>query len=90
MTTHEIHEESLSHEEIRYREHMKRAADLAKIELFLSSRSEYQLALQFRPGDPEATAKAAECTQRISRDRKKVLVIIPIVLAIILAVILLS
>ncbi len=90
MATHEIPEETLSHEEIKYREHMKRASDLAKIELFLSARSEYQLALQFRPGDPEATGKAEDCTRHIAHDRRKVLVIVPILLAIIIAVILLS
>jgi hypothetical protein len=89
MSNHEIHEENLPHEEIKYREHMKRATDLSKIELFLTARSEYLLALQYRPGDPEATEKAAECTRLIRRDRKRVLVIVPIVLAIIVTIILL-
>jgi hypothetical protein len=74
---------NLPHEEIKYFEHMKRAADLSKIDLFLTARSEYQLALKYRPGDPEATEKAEECTRNIARDRKKVLIIVPIVLAII-------
>jgi len=47
------------------------------------------LALQYKPNDPEATAKAEECTRNIARDRKKVLIIVPILLAVILAVILL-
>lgn len=78
----------MSHEEIRYREHMKRAADLCKIDLFLTAKSEYELALTYRPGDTEATAGAGQCQLNIERDRKKVLVIVPIVFAIIIAVIL--
>ncbi len=90
MSHTEPHDEHLSHEELKYREHMKRAADLAKIELFLSARGEYQKALLYRPGDATATEKIGECSRNISRDRKKVLVIVPIVLAIIVAVILLT
>lgn len=88
MAHHEEHTENLSHEEIRYREHMKRAADLCKIDLFLTAKSEYELALTYRPGDTEATAGAGQCQLNIERDRKKVLVIVPIVFAIIIAVIL--
>lgn len=88
MAHHGEQTEHLTHEEIKYREHMKRAADLSKIDLFLTARGEYQLALLFKPEDPEATAKTEECTANIARDRKKVLVIVPVVLAIILAVIL--
>jgi|WetSurMetagenome_2_1015567.scaffolds.fasta_scaffold134353_2 16S rRNA U1498 N3-methylase RsmE len=87
------HEENqtkdLPHDEIKYFEHMKRAADLAKIELFLTARSEYRLALQYRPGDPEATMKAEECTRNITRDRKKVLIVVPIIIAAIILVALL-
>ena len=88
MAHHEEQNEHLTHEELKYREHMKRAADLCKIDLFLTARSEFELALQYKPGDPAATAKVEECTKNISRDRKKVLVILPIVIAIIVAVIL--
>lgn len=88
MAHHEEQHETLSHEELKYREHMKRAADLCKIDLFLTAKSEYELALTYKPGDPEATAKAEQCLHNINRDRKKVLVIVPIVIAIIIAVIL--
>lgn len=88
MAHQEVHEENLSHEELKYREHMKRAADLCKIDLFLTAESEYELALTYRPGDPEATAMAGQCRSNINRDRKKVMVIVPIVLAIIIVVIL--
>jgi hypothetical protein len=88
MAHQEAHEENLSHEEIKYREHMKRAADLCKIDLFLTAKAEYELALTYKPGDPEAAAKAEQCQSNINRDRKKVLVIVPIVVAIIIAVIL--
>jgi hypothetical protein len=88
MAHHEEHTEHLSHEELKYREHMKRAADLCKIDLFLTARSEFLLALQYKPGDQEAAAKAEECSANIRRDRKKVLVLVPIVIAVIIAVIL--
>lgn len=88
MAHHEEHTENLTHEELKYREHMKRASDLCKIDLFLTARSEYELALKYRPGDPEATEKAIQCGRNIERDRRKVLVIAPIVLAVIIAIIL--
>ncbi len=84
----ETTDEHLSHEEIKYREHMRRAADLCKIDLFLTAKSEYGLALTYKPGDPEAAAGVAECQRSIERDRKKVLMIVPFVLAVIIAVIL--
>ena len=86
MTHEETHTSDLPHDEIKYAEHMKRAADLSKIDLFLTARSEYYLALKYRPGDPEATMKAEECTRNIARDRKKVLIIVPIIIAIIVLV----
>lgn len=90
MTHAEEQAENLTHEELKYREHMRRAEYLCKIDLFLTARSEYVLALQYKPNDPEATAKAEECTRNIARDRKKVLIIVPILLAVILTVILLA
>ena len=88
MAHHEDNNEHLSHDELKYREHMRRADDLCKIDLFLTARGEFLLALQYKPGDPEATARAEECTNNIARDRKKVLVLVPVVIAIIVAVIL--
>jgi len=48
------------------------------------------MALKYHPGDPFATEKIAVCTEQIRQDRKKVLVITPIVLAVIALVILLN
>lgn len=86
MAHHEEPAGPVSHEELKYREHMKRAADLCKIDLFLTARSEFELALKYKPGDPEATEKAVLCTDNISRDAKKVIVIAPIVIAIIVLI----
>ena len=90
MSHHEIQEEHLTHEELKYREHTVRGADFCKIDLFRSAREEYKAALQYKSGDEFAAAKAAECQGYIDRDRKKVLIIVPIVLAIVVLVIVLS
>ncbi|MCX6251908.1 MAG: hypothetical protein NTX61_14295 [Bacteroidetes bacterium] len=88
MSSHEVQEEPLSHEELKYREHTQRGADFIKIDLFRSAREEFKAALQYKPGDKFATEKAIECQGFINRDRKKVLILVPIVLAIITLVIL--
>jgi hypothetical protein len=90
MAHHETQEENLSHDEIMYRYHIQRGSDFTKIELFLSARNNYQMALKYHPGDPFATEKIAACTEQIRKDRKKVLVIVPFVLAVITLVILLN
>ena len=83
MAHHETHEENLSHEEIMYRYHMQRGLDFTKIELFLSARNNYELALKYHPGDMTATEKAAACSEQIKKDRKKVLFVLPFVFALI-------
>ena len=90
MAHHETQEENLSPEEIMYRYHILRGSDFTKIDLFLSARNNYQMALKYHPGDPFATEKIAVCTEQIRQDRKKVLVITPIVLALVVTVILLN
>ena len=90
MAHHETPEENLSHEEIMYRYHIQRGSDFTKIELFLSACNNYQLALKYNPGDPFATGKVAECNQQIRKDRKKVLIILPFVFALIGLVIFLN
>jgi hypothetical protein len=90
MAHHETQEENLSHEEIMYRYHIQRGSDFTKIELFLSARNNYQMALKYHPSDPFATEKITACTEQIRKDRKKVLVIVPLVLAVITMVILLN
>jgi hypothetical protein len=83
MSHEEVHTENLSHEEIMYRYHIQRGSDFTKIELFRSARESYKEALKYKPGDPLSTEKIAECNQKIAHDRKKVLVIVPFVLALI-------
>jgi hypothetical protein len=90
MANHETHEENLSHEEIMYRYHIQRGLDFTKIELFLSARNNYQMALKYNPGDPFATEKVAACNEQIRKDRKKVLIILPFVFALIALVIFLN
>jgi hypothetical protein len=87
MAHHEEHEEHLSHEELMYRYHIQRGSDFTKIDLFLSARGNYELALRYKPGDSFSLEKINECNAAIRRDRKKVLVIAPIVIAIIACVI---
>lgn len=90
MSHQEIREEHLTHEELKYREHTQRGADFCKIDLFRSAREEYKAALKYKPGDEFSTTKVADCQSYINRDRKKVLILVPIVLAIIATVIILN
>ena len=90
MGHNEAHEENLSHDEIMYRYHMQRGLDFTKIDLFLSARNNYEMALKYHPADPFATERITACTEQIKQDRKKVLVIVPIVLAVITIVTLLN
>ena len=90
MAHEEVQEENLSHEEIQYRYHIQRGSDYMKIDLFRSARETYKDALKYKPGDSFSAEKIDLCNQYISRDRKKVLIIVPIVLAVIVGVILLN
>ena len=90
MAHHETQEENLSHEEIMYRYHILRGSDFTKIDLFLSARTNYQMALKYYPGDPFATGKVEECNEQIKKDRKKVLIVLPFVFALIALVIFLN
>jgi hypothetical protein len=90
MAQEEIHEENLSHEEIMYRYHIQRGMDFTKIELFRSARENYKEALKYKPGDPLAAERMVACNNQIKKDRVKVLVLVPIVLAIIVTVIVLN
>ena len=88
MAHHIQSEENLSHEEIMYRYHITRGSDFTKIELFLSARNNYNLALKCKPGDTFSIQRIQECSDQIRKDRKSVLILVPIVLAIITTVIL--
>jgi len=87
MAHEEVNEENLSHEEIKYNYYMTRGVDFTKIELFRSAREHYKQALDYRPGDPFATERVDWCNEQIRKDRNKVLILVPLVLALIAAVI---
>jgi len=87
MATKSIYEQGLPHDEIMYREHFQRGNDFCKIELFRSAREEFNAALHYKPGDEASKKMASDCNAQIQHDAKKVYVIVPIVLAIIVAVI---
>ncbi len=81
---------NMTHEELKYKEHTQRGADFCKIDLFRSAREEYKAALKYKPGDEFSLAKVAECQGYINRDRKTVLILVPIVLLIIAGVIMMA
>lgn len=88
MTEHKT-EHPLSHEELKYREHLQRGLDFTKIELFRSAREEFKFALSYRPDDRTLEERVDYCNKKIKQDTRKVITIVPIVLAIIVVVILL-
>ncbi len=87
MAHEEIPEENLTHEEIMYRYHIQRGMDFTKIELFRSARENYREALKYKPGDSTAAQRFIECNDQIRKDRNKVLIIVPFILAIIAAIV---
>jgi hypothetical protein len=89
MAHHSAHDEHLTHEELKFREHTERAASFIKIDLFRSAREEYKAALQYRPGEPECLRQIDAMNTHIARDRKTVLVVVPLVIILIVAVALL-
>lgn len=90
MGHHVEHEEHLTHEQLKFREHTERAGHFIKIDLFRSAREEYKQALVYKPGDAMCLQKIDEMNSFIARDRKSVLAIVPIVLLIIAAIYFLS
>ena len=87
MTHQDAQQENLSHEEIKYQYHITRGFDFTRIELFRSARENYKEALKYRSGDAFALQRIDECNDQIRKDRKKVLILVPIVLALIALVI---
>jgi tetratricopeptide (TPR) repeat protein len=87
MAPHEVLEENLSHDEIQYRYYIQRGVDFIKIELFRSAREHYKQALNYKPGDPFALERIDACNEQIRKDRTKVLILVPLVLALIAVVI---
>jgi hypothetical protein len=83
MAHHAETNQHLSHEELKFNEHTVRAGHFIKIDLFRSAREEYKAALEYKPGDAECLSQIDLMNAYISRDRKKVLTVVPIVAAII-------
>lgn len=91
MAHHDLYDDdSLTHEELKYREHTERAGHFIKIDLFRSAREEYKAALEYRAGDELCVRGIEEMNANIRRDAKKVYVIVPLVIAVITAVIIFS
>ena len=89
MAHHEEHNEHLTHEQLKYKEHTERGANFIKIDLFRSAREEFKAALQYKPGDQLCLTQIDVMNANIARDRKTVLVVVPLVLLLIIAVALL-
>ncbi len=89
MAHHEEHNEHLTHEQLKYKEHTERGANFIKIDLFRSAREEFKAALQYKPGDQFCLTQIDVMNANIARDRKTVLVVVPLVLLLIVAVALL-
>jgi len=87
MSNQETNNETLSHEEIQYQYYIQRGLDFTKIELFRSAREHYKKALNYKPGDPFVLERIDACNLQIKKDRTKVLIIVPPLLAVIAAVI---
>jgi hypothetical protein len=90
MTHHEVHNENLTHEELKFREHTERASHFIKIDLFRSAKEEYKAALHYKPGDTGCLRQIDMMNANISRDRKTVLAIVPIVITVIALVVIFS
>jgi hypothetical protein len=89
MAHHSEHNEHLTHEELKFREHTERAANFIKIDLFRSAREEFKAALQYKEGDAECIRQIDVMNAQIAHDRKTVLVVAPLVIILIIAVALL-
>ena len=86
MAHHAENTEMLTHAQLKFREHTERAASFIKIDLFRSAREEFKAALLYEPGDPTCLRQIDEMNANITRDRKTVLVVVPLVIVLIFAV----
>jgi hypothetical protein len=86
MAHHEEKNEHLTHEQLKFNEHTVRAASFIKIDLFRSAREEFKAALEYLPGDPECLRQIDAMNANISRDRKTVMVVAPLVIILIVAI----
>ena len=89
MAHHAETTETLTHDQLKFREHTERAANFIKIDLFRSAREEFKAALQYKPGDEACLRQINEMNTFIARDRKTILVVVPLVFILIVAIALL-
>ncbi|HPS51884.1 MAG TPA: hypothetical protein PK892_14360, partial [Bacteroidales bacterium] len=68
MGHHHDENEHLSHEELKFREHVERAGHFIKIELFRSAREEYKAALNYHPGNDMCLSQIRLMNSNIARD----------------------
>ncbi len=88
---HDVYDEKgLTHEELKYLEHTRRGADFIKIDLFRSARGEFMEAMTYKPGDDHCRQQIVFCNEQITRDARVVFVVVPIVLALIAAIVFLG
>lgn len=80
-------DENLSPEEKKYNDYMRRGDDFYRIELFKSAKEMYLEALKYLPEDDNAKTKADDCRRLIKRDMKRILVILPILIILVMLVI---
>jgi len=90
MAHHEEHNEHLTHDQLKFREHTERAGHFIKIDLFRSAREEFKAALEYKPGDAECLKQIEIMNNHIDRDRKSVLILVPLVILLIVAIALLA
>ena len=86
MAEKSLYDQNLPHDELKYKEHYQRGIDFTKIELYRSARGEFKEALSYKPNDQASKEKAKECDQQIRQDAKKVYILVPLVLAVIVLV----
>ncbi len=87
MAHHDLYDDhSLTHEELKFREHTERAAHFIKIDLFRSAREEFKAALAYKPGDEKCLQGISEMNNNIRRDAKVVYIVAPLVILLIAAI----
>lgn len=86
MAHHTESNEHLTHEQLKFKEHTERAAHFIKIDLFRSAREEFKAALEYKPGDQVCLNQIDAMNAKIQRDKKTVLVVVPLVIILIVAI----
>ena len=87
MAHEEVIEPNLSLEEKTYNDFIRRGDDFFRIELLKSAKEMYEEALKCKQNDEPASLKIVECKRLIKRDTKRILIVLPFLIIIVLAVI---